>query len=154
MVDIKRRNELNEAIELMHFVFRKLVEKPDELLAERGMQRMHHRLLYFIARNEGLSVGELQCILDISKQAMHRPLKQLIEKGLVESIASGEDARVRNLSLTRNGQALETRLSRMQRNQFRKAFKKISVEDEDAWRRVMECLIGQRPTVVRDINNT
>lgn len=131
----------------MHFAFRKLIEKPDELLAERGMQRMHHRLLYFVARNEGLSVGDLQAVLNISKQAMHRPLKQLLEKGLVESTPCDNDARVRKLSLTRNGRALETRLSRMQRNQFRKALRQISSEDEDAWRRVMEKLQGSRPTV-------
>ena len=149
MVDINRRNELNEAIELMHFAFRKLTEKPDELLGKRDMHRLHHRLLYFIARNEGLSVGDLQMILSISKQAMHRPLKKLVEKGLVESMPCSHDARVRKLSLTRTGNALETRLSRMQRNQFRKAFKNVSDEDEYAWRRVMQQLQGVRPAVAQ-----
>lgn len=142
MVDIKRRQELNEALELMHFGFRKLIEKPDQLLAERGMHRMHHRLLYFIARNEGLCVSDLQAILKISKQALHRPLSMLIKKGLVESMASKDDARVRKLSLTRNGKALEIRLSRMQRNQFRKVFSYNSTASETAWREVMRSLIS------------
>jgi len=142
MVDIKRREELNEALELMHFGFRKLIEKPDQLLAERGMHRMHHRLLYFIARNEGLCVSDLQAILKISKQALHRPLSALIEKELVESVSSVKDARVRKLSLTRKGKALETRLSRMQRNQFRKVFKRCTPETEAAWREVMRYLIN------------
>lgn len=141
MVDIKRRKELNDALELMHFCFRKLIEKPDQLLAERGMHRMHHRLLYFIARHEGLSVSELQAILKISKQALHRPLSTLMSKDMVESAACIEDARVRKLSLTRKGKALEVRLSRMQRNQFRKVFKHISPESELAWREVMHLLI-------------
>lgn len=142
MVDIKRRQELNEALELMHFGFRKLIEKPDQLLADRGMHRMHHRLLYFIARNEGLCVSDLQAILKISKQALHRPLSMLIKKGLVESTACKDDARVRKLSLTRNGKALEIRLSRMQRNQFRKVFNHISPASETGWREVMRSLIN------------
>lgn len=142
MVDIKRRQELNEALELMHFGFRKLIEKPDRLLAQRGMHRMHHRLLYFIARNEGLCVSDLQAILKISKQALHRPLSTLIKKGLVDSTPSTEDARVRNLTLTRKGKALEIRLSRMQRNQFRKVFRNHTPEAERAWREVMRMLIN------------
>ncbi len=141
MVDIKRREELNEALELMHFGFRKLIEKPDQLLAARGMHRMHHRLLYFIARNEGLCVSDLQTTLMISKQALHRPLSMLIKKGLVESAACMEDARMRNLSLTRKGRALEIRLSRMQRNQFRKVFMQSAPEAESGWRKVMRDLI-------------
>lgn len=142
MVDIKRRQELNEALELMHFGFRKLIEKPDQLLADRGMHRMHHRLLYFIARNEGLCVSDLQAILKISKQALHRPLSTLIKKGLVQSTPSKDDARVRNLTLTRKGKALEIRLSRMQRNQFRKVFRHGPPEAESAWRDIMRKLIN------------
>ncbi len=142
MVDIKRREELNEALELMHFGFRKLIEKPDQLLAERGMHRMHHRLLYFIARNEGLCVSDLQKVLKISKQALHRPLSTLISKEYVHSMACEEDARVRKLTLTRNGKALEVRLSRMQRSQFRKVFAQASPEMEAAWRSIMRTLIN------------
>ncbi len=142
MVDLKRRQELNEALELMHFGFRKMIEKPDQLLAKRNLGRMHHRLLYFIGRKEGLSVGELCTTLKISKQALHRPLQQLIARDLVSSLADAADGRVRRLRLTRKGRALETRLSRMQRNQFRRVFAQVSKREERAWREVMS-LLGQ-----------
>ncbi len=141
MVDLKRRQQLNEAMELMHFGFRKLIEKPDQLLAKRGMGRMHHRLLYFIGRNEGLSVSELTDILQISKQALHRPLTQLISRELVSSQADTRDGRIRRLTLTRKGKALEIRLSRMQRNQFRRVFAQVSKREERAWREVMRLLM-------------
>lgn len=141
MVDVKRRQQLNEALELMHFGFRKLIEKPDQLLAKRGMGRMHHRLLYFIGRNEGLSVTELTEILQISKQALHRPLTQLVSRELVSSQADTRDGRIRRLTLTRKGRALEIRLSRMQRNQFRRVFALVSKREERAWREVMRLLM-------------
>lgn len=140
MVDLKRRQQLNEALELMHFGFRKMIEKPDQLLASRGMGRMHHRLLYFIGRNEGLSVSELNEVLKISKQALHRPLQQLVTRELVSSEPDSNDKRIRRLTLTRKGRALENRLSRMQRNQFRRVFAQVSTSDERAWRKVMALL--------------
>ncbi|MDA3934915.1 MAG: MarR family transcriptional regulator [Gammaproteobacteria bacterium] len=140
MVDLKRRQQLNEALELMHFGFRKMIEKPDQLLASRGMGRMHHRLLYFIGRNEGLSVSELNEVLKISKQALHRPLQQLVNRELVSSEPDTNDKRIRRLTLTRKGRALENRLSRMQRNQFRRVFAQVSTSDERAWREVMALL--------------
>ncbi len=140
MVDLKRRQQLNEALELMHFGFRKMIEKPDQLLASRGMGRMHHRLLYFIGRNEGLSVSELNEVLKISKQALHRPLQQLVTRELVSSEPDTNDKRIRRLTLTRKGRALENRLSRMQRNQFRRVFAQVSTSDERAWRKVMALL--------------
>lgn len=142
MVDLKRRQQLNEALELMHFGFRKMIEKPDQLLASRGMGRMHHRLLYFIGRNEGLSVSDLNEVLKISKQALHRPLQQLVTRELVSSEPDSNDKRIRRLTLTRKGRALENRLSRMQRNQFRRVFAQVSTSDERAWRKVMGLLMN------------
>lgn len=143
MPNIPRRDELNHALELMHFGFRKMVQKPDELLDLRGMGRVHHRLLYFIARNDSLSVGDLQDILGISKQALHRPLSRLTEQRLVVSKSDADDGRVRRLSLSRKGRALECRLSRMQRSQFRKVFDEAGPEAEHHWREVMKLLANR-----------
>jgi hypothetical protein len=68
MAATSRAEQLNQALELMYFGFRGLVDAPDRLLARRGLGRMHHRVLYFIARAPGLSVGDLLERLAITKQ--------------------------------------------------------------------------------------
>jgi len=78
MADHSRESELTLAIALMHFGFRKMIEEPDRLLARRGFGRVHHRVLFFVARRPGLSVGELLAILDVSKQSLHRPMQDLL----------------------------------------------------------------------------
>ena len=45
------------AIELMHFAYRAMIAKPDQVLAARGFTRVHHRVLYFVARSPETSVG-------------------------------------------------------------------------------------------------
>ena len=67
------RAELDEAIELMHFGHRRLVEEPDRMLARQGLGRVHHRVLYWVGRVPGLKVGDLLPILEVSKQALNRP---------------------------------------------------------------------------------
>jgi DNA-binding MarR family transcriptional regulator len=135
-----REQELNEALEALHFAFRAVVAKPDAILAERGLSRVHHRILYFIGRQPGLSVNELLSTLGISKQSLNTPLRQLTELGLVESKIDTTDRRIRRLTLTPSGSCLEQQLSGDQRQRFAKVFEVVGQEGETAWRQVMHLL--------------
>lgn len=135
-----REQELNEALEALHFAFRAVVAKPDAILAERGLSRVHHRILYFIGRQPGLSVNELLATLGISKQSLNTPLRQLTELGLVESKIDTTDRRIRRLTLTPSGSCLEQQLSGDQRQRFAKVFEVVGQEGETAWRQVMHLL--------------
>ena len=133
-----RADQLNQALELMYFGFRGLVDAPDRLLARRGLGRMHHRVLYFIAREPGLSVGDLLGRLAITKQALHRPLRDLQARRLVTTTADRNDRRVRRLVLTKGGAALEDRLSGMQRAHLARIFAGAGRPAESGWRSVMK----------------
>ena len=52
-----RETDLNQALELFHFAFRAFTAKPDQLLEARGLQRVHHRILYFVGRNPEIRVS-------------------------------------------------------------------------------------------------
>lgn len=132
-----RAEALNQALELMYFGFRALVDAPDRLLARRGLARMHHRILYFIARQPGLSVGDLLARLGITKQALHGPLRELVARRLVTISADRDDRRVRRLELSKAGAALEGRLSGMQRAHLGRIFANAGRRAESGWRRVM-----------------
>jgi DNA-binding MarR family transcriptional regulator len=113
----------NEPLALLYFGFRSVVKRPDEELARLGLGRVHHRVLFFIARSPGLPVSELMTILDVSKQALHTPLRGLVNGGFVRSVENPDDRRERRLTLTARGKALEDRLSGHQRRLFAAAFK-------------------------------
>jgi len=145
MVDSLRDGELNEAIELFFFSFRAFTEKPDRLLEARGLARVHHRVLYFVGRNANLSVGALLDILAITKQALHAPLRQLVEMGLIESRSSETDRRQRLLRLTLEGERLERALSSAQRKKLASVFDALGLEAERAWRKVMKQIADRSP---------
>src|SRR5580765_8727467 len=106
MIRPDRADQLDQALELMYFGFRGLVDAPDRVLSRRGLGRMHHRVLYFIARSPGLSVGDLLQRLAVTKQALHRPLRDLVSRRLVTISADQDDRRVRRLALSKAGAAL------------------------------------------------
>lgn len=138
-----RDAQLHAAIELFFFAFRAFTARPDEILAERGLARLHHRILYFVARRPGLRVGDLLATLGISKQALHAPLRQLVEAELVEIQIDEQDRRARCLSLTGQGAELEARLSLTQREIMAQVFGQEGEAAEQGWRRIMENLAGQ-----------
>ena len=83
MLDPDREASLRRAIEELYFGYRAFTALPDKMLAQRGLGRTHHRVLYFVRRDPGISIGELLAVLEVTKQAIHRPIKDLEERGLL-----------------------------------------------------------------------
>ena len=127
----------NEPLALLHFGFRAVVKEPDERLARLGLGRVHHRILFFIARKPGLSVSELIAVLGVTKQALNIPLRALTKKRLVRNAVNAENRRQRVLSLTPRGKALEARLSGHQRALFAAAFRRAGAGAARGWACVM-----------------
>jgi len=140
-----REQELNQALELFHFAFRAFTAKPDQLLEVRGLQRVHHRILYFVGRNPGIRVSGLLATLGVSKQALHAPLRQLQAMNLVQDAPDAIDKRGKCLTLTLEGVKLEAALSGAQRKLMAQVFGEAGVDSEAAWRAVMGQLGGQLP---------
>jgi DNA-binding MarR family transcriptional regulator len=140
MRDKSRQDELNAAVELMYFGYRAMVAKPDRLLAARGLARAHHRILYFVARLGAPRVQELLRTLSVTKQALSGPLADLYAQRLIAWERDPSDGRVKRLSLTPAGRALEGRLSALQRRQFEAIFAAEGDARERAWRAVAERL--------------
>ncbi len=136
---------LDTCVELMHFSFRSIISEPDKLLRQRGLNRSHHRILHFIGRSDGLRLNRLLQILGVSRQALHRPLKQLAEQGLVEMTQLAEDRRNYRLVLTAEGRALERSLTGPQKEMFIQARAELGEEALKNWAAVMAILSRGTP---------
>jgi DNA-binding MarR family transcriptional regulator len=135
---MSRERELDQALVLMHFGFRVLIEYPDRVLARQGLNRLHHRILFFVRDESLCKVGRLPQVLRVSRQALNRPLRELIQRGFVVSAADPADRRSRILSLSGPGMRLEARLSGDQRNRFATIFARLGGAHEQLWRDVMQ----------------
>lgn len=137
-----REEELRLAQDLLFFGYRDFTAGADEILAGLGMGRAHHRVLHFVGRSPGITVGDLLGILAITKQSLGRVLQPLIEEGYVTQAPGRSDRRQRLLSLTEKGIALERRLFERQRETVMRAYREAGPAAVEGFRQVMRGLMG------------
>ena len=137
-----REEELRLAQDLLFFGYRDFTAGADEILAALEMGRAHHRVLHFVGRRPGITVGDLLGILAITKQSLGRVLTPLVEDGYVQQSAGRNDRRQRLLSLTPKGEALERRLFERQREWVMRAYREAGPVAVEGFRRVMRGLMG------------
>ncbi|VXC24692.1 MarR family transcriptional regulator [Pseudomonas sp. 8AS] len=150
MFDLKKPTGQLTAMEAFFFGYQAFTTKPDEILARRGLSRVHHRILFFIARYPGLSVKQLFGYLGVSKQALNTPLRQLLEMHLVESVAAQDDKRKRLLALTADGAKLEQALRREQTRLLERVLHEAGEASMNNWLAVNQLLGKTRQTGAED----
>jgi DNA-binding MarR family transcriptional regulator len=137
-----REEELRLAQDLLFFGYRDFTAGADAILARLDMGRAHHRVLHFVGRRPGITVGDLLGILGITKQSLGRVLTPLVEDGFVTQSPGRSDRRQRLLSLTEKGAALERQLFERQRDTVMRAYREAGPQAVEGFRRVMRGLMG------------
>ncbi|MBW6400433.1 MarR family transcriptional regulator [Roseomonas sp. HJA6] len=145
-----REEELRIAQDLLFFGYRDFTAGADAILAELGMGRAHHRVLHFVGRRPGITVGDLLGILSITKQSLGRVLQPMVEDGYVTQTPGRNDRRQRLLTLTEKGAALERRLFERQRETVMQAYREAGPVAVEGFRRVMRGLMGDQARAACD----
>ena len=138
-----RDDDLRQGIELLFFAYRDFTAKADQTLAQYGFGRAHHRVIYFVGRNPGMTVSDLLDILKITKQSLSRVLSQLVRQGFIVQRPGTIDRRQRLLSLTELGADLERKLTEEQRALVARAYKAAGADAVDGFRKVMLGMINE-----------
>ena len=146
-----REEELRLAQDLLFFGYRDFTAGADEILAGMNMGRAHHRVLHFVGRRPGITVGDLLGILAITKQSLGRVLTPLIEDGYVVQAPGRADRRQRLLTLTEKGAALERQLFERQRETVMRAYREAGPAAVEGFRRVMRGLMGEQARAAFDM---
>ena len=139
-----REQELREAIELLFFAYRDFTGEPDRVLERYNFGRAHHRVIYFVGRNPGITVSDLLRILAITKQSLSRVLGQLVEEGFVEQDQDRQDRRRRLLTLTEKGRALERDLTERQMARIARAYREAGPEAVAGFKKVLLGIIDEQ----------
>jgi len=128
--------EIKKIIELMFFSYRDFTAGPDAILEKINFGRAHHRIIYFVGKEEIITIKDLLSILQITKQSLSRVLNQLvIEKYII--LSTGKDKRTKNLSLTKKGKDLENKLSTIQIKKIKKIIKNANEEDVNGFKLIL-----------------
>ena len=139
-----REEELRYSIELLFFAYRDFTAEADAILAERDLGRAHHRVIYFVGRQPGITISELLEILNITKQSLSRVLGRLVDDEFVRLEQGQDDKRQRLLSLTDRGHSLEQELTSVQTSRFSRAYKEAGFDSVDGFLTVMQNMLDDQ----------
>jgi len=140
-----------DIIELLFFAYRDFVGDADELLAELGFGRAHHRVVHFVNRHPGMRVADLLAILKITKQSLGRVLRELIDSGYIQQRSGDTDRRERLLYVAPKGEELARQLVTLQTRRFARALNECGPGAREAARKFLASMIDpeSRPEVER-----
>ena len=145
-----REEELRQGMEMLFYAYREFTAEADAILAEFGLGRAHHRVIYFVGRHSGITVSELLSILRITKQSLSRVLGELVRQGFIRQLTGAKDRRHRHLELTDKGVELERRLSETQRQRVAAAYRSAGADAVQGFRRVLFGLMNDEDRVKFD----
>ena len=129
-------------IELFFFAYRDFTSDPDQILAQYGFGRAHHRVVHFVNRRPGLTVAELLDVLKITKQSLARVLKQLIDTDHIVQVQGPRDRRQRELYPTARGRALALALARPQSRRIHAALDEAGVAGREPVERFLKAMVN------------
>ena len=160
MADIKqskkalflRKETLKRGIELLFYAYRDFTNEADAILFELGLGRVHHRVIYFVGKNPGITVSELLHILRITKQSLSRVLSRLISEGYINQQIGKIDKRQRLLFLTSKGDTLETQLTEIQCKRFANAYRQTGASEVAGFEQVLNALLDKNSVRKRTTN--
>lgn len=137
-----RDEDVRQDMELLFYAYRDYTAEADGVLARHRLGRAHHRALYFIGRNPGITVSELLAILRITKQSLARVLNDLVRLGFVVQRTRTEDRRRRHLELTDKGVELERHVMERQRARIVHAYREAGPDAVDGYRKVLRGMVN------------
>ncbi|MBT6032536.1 MAG: MarR family transcriptional regulator [Kordiimonadaceae bacterium] len=133
-----------KSTELLYFAYRDFIAWPDDVLQNYGFGRAHHRILFFVSQNPGMTVAELLNILNITKQSLSRVITALIDQKYIVQEIGQQDRRQRLLKLTRKGKALLSEISVHQKEQILKASIECGPEAIEGFWKVLNAMIDDK----------
>lgn len=99
-------------IAMIYFAYQDFSQNID--LERFHITKTQHRILFLVSHLTKPTIKKVLKIMRISKQAFAKPYKDLEERQLLETKPSKDDPRVKDLYLTKEGQAIITELNRDQ----------------------------------------
>lgn len=119
---------------LFYFAYKTFINTADEIIEAYGLNRQHHRFLFFIEKVPGITIKDLLKSLEISKQGSHATLKKLKDEAYITEQPTEADKRIKALYPTEKGKKLVQELNKTQNDLFQDIQKKVGND----WYAIME----------------
>ena len=98
--------QLKELIERLFTCYRESLADAKQTLDKYSIGIAHHKVLHLLSMYEGISISELLSKLKITKQSLHRVLKDLIKLETIFFKKNKNDTRVKHIFMNDRGKKI------------------------------------------------
>tara|TARA_B100002051_G_scaffold217546_1_gene210415 strand:+ start:260 stop:700 length:441 start_codon:yes stop_codon:yes gene_type:complete len=133
--------QIKDCIKLLFYAYRETFSDPKEVLRKKSLGSAHYRTIYFIERNEGISVNELIIKLKITKQSLNRVLRDLKYSKIIKQIKDKRDTRRKLLYLDQIGKNYYDEIFETQKKRIFNALKNSNSESVLHFKEVLKKII-------------
>ena len=134
--------QIKDCIQLLFYAYRETFADPKDILKKNSLGSAHHRALYLIERNEGISVNELLLKLKVTKQSLNRVLRELKRLKIVKQIKDTQDTRRKLLYLDQNGKEFYDEIFETQKKRIFNALKDSDSESVIHFKEVLKKIVN------------
>ena len=135
-------DQIKDCIQLLLYAYRETFSDPKDILKKNSMGAAHHRTLYLIERNEGISVNELLIKLKITKQSLNRVLQDLKKMKIIKQLKDNNDSRRKLLYLDQTGKKFYNEIFQSQKKRIFNALKNSDSDSVVKFKQVLEKIIN------------
>ena len=134
--------QIKDCIQLLFYAYRETFSDPKDILKKNSLGFAHHRTLYLIERNEGISVNELLLKLKVTKQSLNRVLRELKRLKIIKQIKDTQDTRRKLLYLDQNGKEFYDEIFETQKKRIFNALKDSDSESVIHFKEVLKKIVN------------
>ncbi|GBQ04586.1 MarR family winged helix-turn-helix transcriptional regulator [Saccharibacter floricola] len=137
-----REAPMRQTFEAFMLAWRVLTEACEPVLAEYGLGRAHHRILFFVGSYTDITPSILLKRLGITKQSLGRALGELKAQNLLEQVNDKQDRRRKPIRLTAKGRDVESRLFASVRAVMTQSYRHVDGSQVEGFRSVLAALMS------------
>jgi len=122
-------DQLKDLIEKLFVGYRESFSDSKRVLDKYSIGLAHQNVIHLLSMYHGISISELLKRLKVTKQSLHRVLKDLIKLEIIEFEKDNQDTRIKHVFLNEKGQKIFNEIFDLQKKRIYNALLDSSSEE-------------------------
>ena len=122
-------DQLKDIIEKLFVGYRESFSDSKRVLDKYSIGLAHQKVIHLLSMYQGISISELLKRLKVTKQSLHRVLKDLIKLEIIEFEKDNQDTRIKRVFLNEKGQKIFNEIFDLQKKRIYNALLDSSSEE-------------------------
>ena len=122
-------DQLKDLIEKLFVGYRESFSDSKRVLDKYSIGLAHQKVIHLLSMYHGISISELLKRLKVTKQSLHRVLKDLIKLEIIEFEKDNQDTRIKHVFLNEKGERIFNEIFDLQKKRIYNALLNSSSEE-------------------------